>query len=340
MRTQNDRNPPYFAGVDVIDWLMQGDPAIRWQVFRDLTDASDDQVAAERARVETEGWGARLLGLRDPDGQWVGGACFPKWVADQWRAGNPPDFSKGQPWTSTLPSFAILRELGLDPASGSARETTALVAKNCRWEHDGQAYFDGEVEACINGRTLATGAYFGADVDALCSGLLNDQLEDGGWNCETEQGSTVSSFHSTICVLEGLLEYERAGGSLAVSEARQRGEEYFLQRHLFRSKRTGEVIRQSWLRFAWPTQWHYDVLRGLAYFWSVGGRPDERIAEAVELLRDKQTDDGRWLMDQVYGGQVHFAFEGEGEPSRWNTLRALRLLRWYDATRQRSVRDT
>ena len=332
MRTQIDRNPHYVPVVDVIEWLMQGDPAIRWQVLRDLTDASEDEVEAERRRIETEGWGAELIGLRDPDGQWAGGACFPGWVADQWRAGNPPDFSDGQPWTSTLPTFATLRELGLDPASGSARETTALVAKNCRWEHDGQSYFDGEVEACINGRTLATGAYFGADVEALCSGLLDEQLEDGGWNCETEQGSTVSSFHSTICVLEGLLEYERANGALAVSGARKRGEEYLLQRHLFRSKRTGHVVRDSWLQFAWPTQWHYDVLRGLDYFWSVGGRPDERIADAVGLLRDKQTEDGRWLMDRVYDGQVHFTFEGEGGPSRWNTLRAMRVLRWYDAT--------
>jgi hypothetical protein len=319
--------------MDVFDWLMDGDPAIRWQVLRDLTDACEEEVAVERTRVETEGWGARLLRLRDPDGQWAGGACFPSWVADQWRAGNPPDFSMGQPWTSTLPSLATLRELGLDPTSGSARKTTALATKNCRWEHDGQAFFDGEVEACINGRTLATGAYFGADVDALCSGLLGEQLTDGGWNCETEQGSTVSSFHSTICVLEGLLEYERADGDLPVSEARQRGEEYLLQRQLFRSKRTGGVIRDSWLKFAWPTQWHYDVLRGIDYFRAVGGPSDERLGEAVEVLRNKPGDDGRWPVDRVYGGQVHFTFEDEGEPSRWNTLRALRVLRWYDAAR-------
>ncbi len=320
--------------MDLIDWLMDGDPAIRWQVLRDLSDASGEEVAAERARVETEGWGARLLALRDPDGQWAGGACFPSWVADQWRAGNPPDFSNGQPWTATLPSLATLRDLGLDPTSGSARETTALVAENCRWEHDGQPFFDGEVEACINGRTLAAGAYFGANVEDLCSSLLGEQLEDGGWNCETEQGSTVSSFHSTICVVEGLLEFERAGGDLPVSGARRRGEEYLLERHLFRSKRTGEVVRDSWLQFAWPPQWHYDVLRGLDHFRAVGGRPDERLAEAVEAVRSKATDDGRWLLDRVYGGEVHVTFEDEGGPSRWNTLRALRVLRWFDAARQ------
>lgn len=318
--------------MDALEWLLQGDPAIRWQVLRDLADAPDDRVTAERARVETEGWGARLLSARDPDGQWAGGACFPRWVADQWRAGNPPDFSGGQPWTSTLPSLATLRELGLDPASASARETAALVARNCRWEHDGQAFFDGEVDACINGRTLATGAYFGADVDTLCADLLDQQLADGGWNCEPERGATVSSFHSTICVLEGLLEYERAGGGVAVSEARHRGQEYLLQRRLFRSRRTGQVIRKSWLRFAWPAQWHYDLLRGLDYFWSVGDRPDERVAEAVEVLAEKRCADGRWMMDQVYGGEVHFGFEAEGEPSRWNTLRALRVLRWHDVT--------
>jgi len=212
------------------------------------------------------------------------------------------------------------------------------VAENCRWEHDGQPFFEGEVEACINGRTLAAGAYFGADIEALCSGLLGEQLEDGGWNCETERGSTVSSFHSTICVLEGLLEYERAGGHLSVSQARQRGEEYLLQRRLLRSLRTGEVIRDSWVRFAWPTQWHYDVLRGLDHFRAGGGRPDERIAEAAEVVRTKATDDGRWLMDRVYAGQSHFTFEDEGGPSRWNTLRALRVLRWFDAAGAASPR--
>ena len=209
--------------MNVIDWLLDGDPAIRWQVLRDLVDAPAEQVAAERARVETEGWGARLLALRDPDGQWDGGACFPKRVVDDWRAGIQPDFSNGQPWTSTLPTLMLLHDLGLDPESPAARETTSLVTVNCRWEHDGQAFFDGEVEECINGRTVSIGAYFGADVDGLVVRLLAGQLEDGGWNCETENGATVSSFDSTICVLEGLLEYELSGGAVPVAGARRRG---------------------------------------------------------------------------------------------------------------------
>ena len=204
-----------------MNWLMDGDPAIRWQVLRDLQAAAGEAVAAERARVATEGWGARLLAVRDTDGQWAGGACFP--------ADPPPADSPGQPWTATLPSLELLRLFGLDPASEQAREAVALVAANCRWEHDGQRYFDGEVEACINGRTVAAGAYFGVDVSGIVARLVTESLADGGWNCWTEFGSVRSSFHSTLNVLEGLLEYERAtGGPPDVRGRPSRGEQYLL----------------------------------------------------------------------------------------------------------------
>jgi hypothetical protein len=320
--------------VEVTDWLLDGDPAVRWQVLRDLTGAPAEQVAAERARIEQEGWGARLLALRDPDGQWDGGACFPRRIVEDWRAGIEPDFSQGQPWTSTLPTLMLLRDLGLDPASTAARETVSLVAANCRWEHDGQSFFDGEVEACINGRTLSIGAYFGADVDGLVTGLLDEQLDDGGWNCWTEQGATVSSFDSTICVLEGLLEYELSGGGVAVTAARRRGEEYLLERRLFRRRSTGEVPVERWLQFSWPPRWHYDVLRGLDYFRRTGDSPDGRVIEAVQLVRDKRRPDGTWLLENTHPGETQFQFEdGDGRPSRWNTLRALRVLDWYDDPR-------
>ncbi len=318
--------------MTVLDWLLEGDPAIRWQALRDLAGAPPEQVAAERARVETEGWGARLLALRDPDGQWEGGACFPRQVADDWRAGIEPDFSQSQPWTATLPTLVLLRDLGLDPASTAARETIALVAASCRWEHDGQAFFDGEVEPCINGRTLSVGAFFGADVDGLVTGLLADQLEDGGWNCWAEHGATVSSFDTTICVLEGLLDYELSGGRVPVASARRRGEEYLLERRLLRRRSTGEVPVRSWLEFSWPPRWHYDVLRALDYLRRTGHAPDERAAEAVQLVRDKQQPDGTWLLENTHPGEVHFDLEdGDGRPSRWNTLRALRVLAWYGA---------
>jgi hypothetical protein len=310
--------------MTVQDWLLEGDPAIRWQVLRDLTDAPAGDVAAERARVATEGWGARLLALRDPDGQWAGGACFP---GTGWDQSQP-----GQPWTSTLPSLDLLRLFGLDPGSAAARETVALVRENCRWEYDGSRFFDGEVEPCINGRTVAVGAYFGEDVDGIVQRLLGEQLGDGGWNCYTESGSTVSSFDTTICVLEGLLAYERAGrGGERVAEARRRGEEYLLERSLFRRRSTGEVAVPSYLEFSFPPQWHHDVLRALDHVRDAGGTPDPRLDEAVELVRGKQQPDGRWLLEHTHTGPQHFELEdGDARPSRWNTLRALRVLRWYD----------
>lgn len=316
--------------MDVTTWLLEGDPAIRWQVLEGLTDAPAAEVAAERARVETEGWGARLLAERDADGQWAGGACFPAYVAESWRAGIQPDFSHGQPWTSTLSVLMELRDLGLDPASAAARETIPLVAANCRWEHDGQAFFDGEVEPCINGRALTAGAYFGADVETLLVGLLRDQQGDGGWNCEAERGSTVSSFDSTLCVVEGLLAYEQAGGATPVTQARRRGEDYLLERRLSRRKSTGETVKPRYLEFSWPPRWQYDVLRALDHFRMAGGPPDPRLAESVALVRDKRQPDGTWLLEHTHGGETWFAYERDGEPSRWNTLRALRVLRWHD----------
>ena len=311
-------NPP-------IDWLLDSDPAIRWQVMRDLTDAPNDVVEAERARVTTEGWGARLLAARDPDGQWMGGAFMPA----QGRGEAPT--RERQPWTSTLPVMMELYEFGLDPATDIARDMTKLVAANCHWEYDGSLFFDGEVEPCINGRAVTLGAYFGANVDGIVSRLLADQLDDGGWNCWTEHGTVVSSFHSTICVLEGLLEYEQAtGGSDELRAARRGGEDYLLERSLLRRKSTGEVVVDEWLGFSFPTRWHYDVLRGLEHF-RRADRRDPRLGEAIELVRSKQQDDGTWLLENTRPGAVHFALEeGDGRPSRWNTLRSARVLAWWD----------
>lgn len=308
--------------MDVIDWLLDSDPALRWQVLRDLTDATPDEVAAERARIEHEGWGARLLALQGADGMWDGGACFPvPYSGDE----------AGQPWTATMHTLQTLQIFGLDPACASARRAIALVAEHGRWEHDGQRYFDGEVEPCINGRTIETGAYFEVDVSSIVDRVLGERLADGGWNCEAENGSVRSSFHTTINVLDGLLEVERSGGgSAAVREARRSGEEYLLVRGLFRRRSTGEAVRPAFLDFAFPHYWHFDVLRALDYFRRAGAEPDARMAEAVDLVRAKRQPDGRWSLDRVHPGRIHFAFEdGVGRPSRWNTLRALRVLDWW-----------
>jgi hypothetical protein len=332
----------------VTAWLLDGDPAIRWQVLRDLTDAPAQVVAAERARVAREGWGAHVLGLRDPDGQWAGGAYMPAGFddpGDEEAGGEPggPDptevqeppedwDTEPQPWIATTAALLLLRDLGADPADPVVRDAVAAVAEHSRWEEGGQRYFDGEVEACINGMAVAIGATFGQPVDAVVARLVGEQLEDGGWNCWAPYGARRSSFHSTITVLEGLLAHERAtGGTPASRAARARGEEYLLARRLLRRRSTGEVIAQRWTQLAFPTRWHYDVLRGLEHLRAAGGPPDPRLAEAVALVAAKRGADGRWLLDHAHPGEDLLVMELVGEPSRWITLRALRVLRWYEA---------
>lgn len=323
-----DRTPDQKSATtdrSVIDWLLDSDPSIRWQVMRDLLRAPEEEVKAERDRIATEGWGAKLLALQGDDGQWAGGACFP---ADGWRR------DEGQPWTSTFPTLQLLRDFGIDPSAEEVRRAVSRVREGCRWEHAGQPFFSGEVEPCINGRTVALGVYFQQDVDDVVARLLGEQLEDGGWNCESENGSVRSSFATTINVLEGLLAHERAtGGSSETIAARRRGEAYLLDRRLFRRKSNGEVVNPSWLQFSFPVRWHYDVLRALEYFRSAGDARDPRMDEAIDLLQSKRQPDGAWLLENTYPGKVHFALEdGDGRPSRWNTLRALRVLEWARPT--------
>ena len=307
----------------VADWLLDSDPAIRWQVLCDLADAPAEVVGAERARVANEGWGARLLALQGEDGQWAGGALFPN---GKWNRNEP------QPWTATAYSLELLRDFGVYPRDEKVRRAVAQVREHCRWEHAGQPFFSGEVEPCINGMVVALGACFEQDVDGVVPRLLGEQLKDGGWNCEAENGSLRSSFHTTIRVLDGLLAHERVtGGSAESIAARRRGEEYLLERRLFRRKSTGAVVDPAWLQFSFPTRWHYDVLRALDYFRAAGDPPDPRVDEAINLLRSRQESDGTWLLENTHPGAVHFALEeGDGRPSRWNTLRALRVLRWYE----------
>jgi hypothetical protein len=307
-------------------WLMDSDPSIRWQVMRDLTGAPEEEVAAERARVASEGWGAQLLALQGDDGRWSGAA---------WNRG----------WGSTMHVLWLLRHLGLEPESAEAQRAVGLVRDNVTWkgagppECDDNPFFAGEIEPCINGQVAAAGAYFRQDVGALVERLLGEQLADGGWNCDAPHDSTRASFNTTICVLEALLEYERAfGASSQVTAARLDGQEYLLERHLFRRKSTGDVIERDrkggsdWTRFAFPTWWHYDVLRGLEYLRSAEVKPDERVAEAIELVESKRDGDGRWPLETVYPGVMPVEIdEGEGLPSLWITLHALRVLDWYSA---------
>ncbi|MGH7655913.1 MAG: hypothetical protein ACREN6_14750 [Gemmatimonadaceae bacterium] len=316
----------------VIRWLLDSDPSIRWQVMQDLIAAPADEVAVERAKVATDGAGARLLALQAADGRWGGAA---------WNRG----------WNSTMHVLMLLRDMGLDPASDQARRAVSLVRDQVTWqgcgprECAGNAFFEGELEPCINAQVAAVGAYFGQDVGGIVDRLLAEQLPDGGWNCEAANGSARSSFNTTICVLEALLEYERSvGSSPMVTEARLRGEEYLLERHLLRRKSTGELIERdrkggaAWTRCAFPTWWHYDVLRGLEYLRSAGVAPDVRAVEAIELVASKRADDGRWSLETQYSGKMPVEMdEGEGRPSRWITLRALRVLDSYSELAERGL---
>jgi hypothetical protein len=294
-----------------LKWLLDSDPAIRWQVMRDLTGEAPDAIVAERSRVATEGWGGQLLARQSAAGKW-----------------GSPEADRGL--LITLWSLVVLKDLGLDPSSKQARKMIGRVAKlRFQW-HDNRPFFRGETEPCINGRILGLGAYFKEPNDALAHQLLAEQLEDGGWNCEAPK-STRSSFHTTICVLEGLLDYERAGRkSAALTKARKRAENYLLERRLFRSLRSGEIIDKRWLRFSYPPIWHYDVLRGLDYLRNAGIKPDSRVREAIEVVVKRRHQNGRWPLNLLHPERIPLDMETEvARASRWNTLRALRVLSWY-----------
>lgn len=311
---------------ETIDWLLDSDPAIRWQVMRDLTDAAPAEFMRERMRVAHEGLGAAILAQQEADGAW--------------RVDGKPA------WLSTLFTLQQLRAMGIDPADDEVMGAMDRAESNLRWsdrpdgwnlrgpEFGGNPFYEGEVEPCINGGVLAFGSYFGHPAERLARRLLSEQLADGGWNCEAPK-SVRSSFHTTICVLEGLLEYERAAGQSAeltpeVSEARRRGEEYLLERGLFRRLSTGEVADAKFLELAFPPRYRYDVLRALDYFRAAGREPDTRMKDAVAIVEGKRQADGRLLLEAAYDEALPVAFgERVGEPSRWVTLRGLRVLRWH-----------
>ncbi len=279
--------------------------------MRDLTSESANAIAAERSRIATGGWGAQLLARQSPDGHWGGG---PKWDL------------------IALWSLVVLKDLGLDPASKQARKMIDRVDKGLVYKPlNNRPFLHGETEPCINGRILAIGTYFKEPNDALADQLLDEQLEDGGWNCEAPK-SRRSSFHTTICVLEGLLEYEHAGRkSAAITKARKKAENYLLDRRMFRSLRTGEIINKRWLRFSHPTFWHYDVLRGLDYLRNAGIKPDSRVSEAIGIVMDRRHQNGRWPLNLLHPEMIPLQMETDvGRASRWNTLRALRVLRWHN----------
>jgi hypothetical protein len=311
----------------VIDWLLAGDPAIRWQTLRDLAHASERTVALERSRVARHGWGARLLAKQGAAGRWAdgqsgdGGLYTPK-------------------WTSTTYTMLLLRDLGLPDTNPQASRACTVLLDEGLQPDGGIAYGNWaretrRGETCITGMVLSILSHFrhqDARLDTIARHLLDQQMEDGGWNCQRPRGATHSSMHTTISVLEGLHLYEvhRRRNVRAVRAAGRRGREFLLAHRLFRSHRTGAIMRPEFVRFAFPPRWHYDILRALDHFRAVGAPRDPRLADAIDIVRRSRLPDGRWSLQHAWKGKEHFELERRGAPSRWNTLRALRVLEWWD----------
>jgi hypothetical protein len=296
----------------ILDWLLEGDPAIRWQVLRDLEGVPESVWSAEQKRVAREGWGARLLEHQDDNGRWT------PWLY-------------GKKWISTTYTLVLLRRLGMPPSK--------RIQRSCLLFFDEAQQPDGGItasrpkgsrsETCVTGMALAFLCWFRVDDprrERLVDYLLANQMSDGGWNCI--RGADHSSFHTTISVLEAWREYAAANGTReAETEAAEaRGQEFMLRHRLFKSHHTGEVVSGQFLRFSFPPQWHYDILRGLDYFRAAGSLGDDRLSDAFEVVVRKRRKDGRWPLQQRWAGETWFEMEKVGEPSRWNTLRAMRVL--------------
>lgn len=306
-----------------IDWLLEGDPSIRWQTLRDLLGASEPTFQRERKKIARDGWGARLLAHQDANGTWAGGK-------------SSDDGLYSPKWISTTYTMLLLRDFGLPSTNRQARKACPLLLYQGLQRDGGINYgWRGRSETCITGMVLSLLSYFEFDddrLDTVTDYLLAQQMSDGGWNCQRDHGATHSSVHTTISVLEGLRLYELHRGRKlqAVRAAQHRGREFLLVHRLFRSHRTGEIIKLIFIRFSFPPRWHYDVLRALDYFHAVNSPRDPRLAEAIEIVRGARDDDGRWPLQNIYKGKTYFELERLGKPSRWNTLRALRVLKWWD----------
>ena len=312
-----------FGDAVVVEWLLEGDPSIRWQTLRDLVGAPKRRVTGERARVALEGWGARLLSLQDAEGTWAGG-----------QSGDGGLYSPK--WTSTTYTMLLLRDLGLAPVDPNAARACALLLDQGLQKDGGIAYgFWKQSETCVTGMVLSILSYFEIEderLDRIAEHLLEQQMPDGGWNCRRRRGATHSSVHTTISALEGLRFYQlhRAREQRDVRAAGVRGREFLLMHRLFRSDRTGRVIKPEFTHFHFPPRWHYDVLRGLDHFRDVGAPRDDRLSDAIDVVLERRRSDGRWLLERRWSGKTYFQLERIGAASRWNTLRALRVLKWWE----------
>ena len=320
------------VSADLLTWMLDSDPSLRWQVERDLAGEPAEVWEQTRRRVATEGNGAALIAQQGEDGQWEGGAYFPAGFF-----GSPESEMPGQPWTATTWTLKDLREWGV-PASVLAG-TAEKLDRNSRWEYDDLPYWGGEVDVCINAFTLGTGAWLGADVSALARWFPEHQLADGGWNCEAEEGDSVrASFHSTLNALRGMLAYETFTGDTSLRASRHRGEEYLLERRLAYRLSTGEQVAPFVTEFVYPNRHRYSALAALDHFRDASlldrTDPDPRLADAIAMVRAARHPDGSWHQGRPLEGRRWFDIDvPEGQPSPWLTFLALRVLQWWDAAR-------
>lgn len=300
---------------NILDWLLTGDVAIQYQVYRDLLGEARPDL---QKRIATEGWGARFLQARRPDGHWGRGFYQPKWI-------------------STHYTLLDLKHLGIHPDYPSAQETIARLVQEQKSD-DGGINPPGTIkqsDVCINGMFLNYACYFGtaeSGLHSIIDFIIRQQLPDGGFNCRfNRQGAVHSSLHSTISLLEGMDEYARQGYTYRLNELNRianQAREFILQHSLFLSDHTGEIIDKRMLMLSFPSRWKYDILRALDYFRQVNAPVDPRMMPALKIIKQKRRKDGRWPVQAKHAGQVHFDMEPTGKPSRWNTLRALRVLNW------------
>ena len=325
---------------ETADWLLQGDPAIRWQVMRDLLDYEEDRYSREQLKITEQGWGKQYLAYQDENGMWGGGIYGPKWI-------------------STTYTMLALRRIGLPPQNKQAQRGCQQLLERGIYQDGGINFFASQKqsEVCVTGMVLSLLAYFRYPdpyIDQVADHLMTRQMPDGGWNCEDYRGDTHSSFHTTMSVLEGLLEYQKSRSEVRVDveAARLRGHEFLLQHRLYKSHRTGEVVSPRMTRMPFPPRWFYDFLKALDYFqayfkWRSNQQinypdreseeldhqhnHDERFTDGIELLKSKQKANGKWNMMRGPSGRIYFNMEPAGKASRWNTLRALRVLRWWES---------
>jgi len=304
---------------EIINWLLEGDVSVRWHTMNSLLDTSGEDKNYLQKKIATEGWGARLLSYQDTKGMWGNGIYSPKWI-------------------STTYTMLTLKLLGLHPDTQAVNKTCKLLIDKGLYSDGGINYFRSlsHSETCVTGLILSIVSYFKYSdnrINSLFDYLIHQQMKDGGWNCQSYKGDTHSSFHTTMLVLEGLYEYEKLFPQKKElsKKIREKGHEFLLRHKLFRSHRTGKVVDQKMTRFSFPPQWRYDIMRILDYFQESNAKKDSRMEDAIAILIKKQMFDGRWKLQNRHPGKSYFEMEKAGQPSRWNTLRALRILQWWEA---------